>query len=304
MPKEIRQLIQDLAARFAAADIESPRREAALLVAAALGIDLAVIYAHPERTLSDGQAAAIDRLGLSRADRVPLAYLTGRVDFCGLSFHVGPGVLIPRPDSECLVETALGCIGQHWEDPVRIMDLCAGTGCIGISLASRLRELGRASQLVLTESEPAAAAYARQNLSLHQLGDSARLVMTDLFPQDEEGKPASFHLIVANPPYIPSGQIDGLMPEVSRYEPRLALDGGSDGLAFYRRIIATAPQYLLAGGWLLFEHGFDQDEPVAGLLDASGHYERIQAMRDFGGNLRVSGGRIKPGAGAAAMQKG
>lgn len=218
---------------------------------------------------------------------------------------MGPGVLIPRPDSECLVEKALSCVDEQWEEPLRIMDLCTGTGCIGISLACRLRERGRASTLVLTESDPAAADYARQNLAMHRLGDTARLILADLFPQVEEGQPAAtFHMIVGNPPYIPGGQIDGLMPEVSHYEPRQALDGGPDGLAFYRRIIDDAPKYLLVGGWLLLEHGFDQAEPVADLLDASGHYERIPAVRDFGGNPRVSGGRLKTGTSAAASQEG
>jgi release factor glutamine methyltransferase len=301
MPTEVRQMVHDLADRFAAAGIESPRREAALLVAAGLGVDLAAVYGRPERLLTDEAAAAIDRLGRARAERQPLAYLIGRVDFCGLSFRVGPGVLVPRPDSECLVETALNAVDPNWEDPIRILDLCTGTGCIGISLARRLNERNRACLLALTESDPEAADYARQNLADHRLEETARLIRTDLFPPvDDDWLAERYHLIVGNPPYIPAGQIDDLMPEVSRYEPRQALNGGPDGLAFYRRIIEAAPAYLRDGGWLLLEHGFDQSETIAALLDTNGRFDRMAAVHDFGGNPRVSGGRLRAGAGVGS----
>jgi release factor glutamine methyltransferase len=157
-----------------------------------------------------------------------------------------------------------------------------------------MREQGRPCNLVMTESDPAAAAYARENLERFALNSTTQLMIADLFPPLPDNPAGLAHLIVANPPYIPANQIDNLMPEVSIHEPRLALDGGVDGLDFYRRIIGEAPQFLKVGGWLLLEHGFDQAEQVDTLLRSAGCFENMATEMDYGGNPRVSGGRFRP----------
>jgi release factor glutamine methyltransferase len=286
--------------RLRAASIEQPRREAALLISGLLDLPLAAVYAGSDREITPEQARRIEDGAVARAKHVPLAYVTGSVDFSGLRFHVGPGVLIPRPDSECLVEAGLEAAAAILGAPheagtpgkavtFKILDLCAGSGCVGISLAVCLRQRGIPSELWLSEIDPAAAGYAQSNLEAHRLAN-ARLVLADLYPPDQ----MRYHLIVANPPYIPSADIDGLMPEVSGHEPRLALDGGPDGLGVLRRIASQAADRLLPGGFLLLEHGYDQAELLSAILAAESRFARLPPRRDYGGQLRVSGARRKP----------
>ncbi len=227
-----------------------------------------------------------------RGAHVPLAYILGQTWFMNHRFKTGPGTLVPRPDSEVLVESALEALfdSPASDQMVRVLDVCAGTGCIGISLLLGLIEHGRPAELVLTEIDSAAAGFARQNIKMHHLEALADLVQADLFPTAEGLR---FDLIVSNPPYIPSADIAGLMPEVSSHEPKIALDGGPDGLAFYRRLVATAPDYLKPNGLLLVEHGFDQHQPVLDLFARDGRYDRPLARRDYGGQPRVTGSRLK-----------
>lgn len=286
-PRSVRSIVIDLEKQFGEAGLAEARREARLLIAHVLGCPVLSIHAHPERMVETEQVDRILTLALRRRNREPLAWLTGHVDFCGLSFQVGPGVLVPRPDSEILVETARSIASQlSGRSPLRILDCCTGSGCIGISLATLLESGGQRVDLTLTELDPVAAGYAQANLVRHDLVNRARLVQADLFPSAGENQ---FDLIVANPPYIDTGVIDTLMPEVSRYEPRLALDGGSDGLAVCRRLIREATSRLASPGWLLLEHGYDQEAPIAALLSDAG-YTGLLAVKDYGGQPRVSGG--------------
>lgn len=296
-PRSIRSIVIDLEKRFGDAGLADARREARLLIAQVLDCPVHAIHAHPERMVEAGQVEQIVALAMRRSNREPFAWLTGNVDFCGLSFQVGPGVLVPRPDSEMLVETARSIASQlAGRSPLRILDCCAGSGCIGISLAILLESAGRKVDLTLTELDPVAASYARANLVRHDLVNRARLMQTDLFPSAGE---VMFDLIVANPPYIDTGVIDTLMPEVSRYEPRLALDGGPDGLTVCRRLIKEAPSRLASPGWLLLEHGYDQEAPIAALLAAAG-YTELLAVKDYSGQPRVSGGRMLAAGGSLA----
>lgn len=285
--QSIRSIVVELVKQFGDAGLDEARREARFLTAHVLGCQVLSIHAHPERMVEADQVEQIFTMAKRRINREPLAWLTGSVDFCGLAFQVGPGVLVPRPDSEILVETARKIVGRRTGRlPLRILDCCAGSGCIGISLAILLEKDGRLVDLTLTELDPAAAAYAQANLIMHDLTNRARLIQTDLFPSAGE---AIFDMIVANPPYIDTGVIDTLMPEVSRYEPRLALDGGPDGLDVCRRLIREAPSRLVSSGWLLLEHGYDQEAPIAALLAAAG-FSELLAIKDYGGQPRVSGG--------------
>lgn len=288
---------QELAAILTAAGVAEPRRESSLLLAHVLDRPLAFLYANPDFVLEERQISRLRGLAGRRAGREPLAWLTGRADFAGLTFLVGPGVLVPRPDSEILVETARA-IGQTGLWParqaaggmLRILDTCTGTGCIGISLAAMLEKDGCRISLTLADLDSQALEYARQNLARCQLAGETALCRADLFP-DQAGGPPVYDLIVANPPYIPSADIAGLMPEVSAHEPLAALDGGPDGLLYFRRLIAGAADRLDPGGWLLLEHGFDQAAAVGYLLQASGFADLITGLRDYGGQPRVSGGR-------------
>ena len=286
------QLQREVGQYLTLAGIPDGRREAAQLLAHILKVDLTAIYARLIAKIDEPIVLQIRKMAERRANHEPLAYITGSVFFCDLEFYVGTGVLVPRPDSEVLVETALAACDQLNDGPLDVLDACAGTGCIGISLASRLLEKKRLNSLILTEIDDDAADFASRNLERHPLDGRASLVMADLFPADDSRR---WDLIISNPPYIASAEIAALMPEVSIHEPRMALDGGQDGLDFYRRLIADAAGRLKPGGALLLEHGFDQADALAGLFAADGRYEPIQLVRDYGGQPRVSGGFLLPG---------
>ena len=289
---ELKLLHQSTARMLAEAGIDEPRREAAAILVHHLDLSLAALYSRPEMTVSSEKTAVILETAKRRAAHEPLAYLLGRASFSGLDFLVGPGVLVPRPDSEILVETGLSVCRKFApeRDPLSILDVCTGSGCLGISLHHQLQQLGREVRLWLTDNDPAALAYTRKNLDLHNLAGRAQLEQADLFPA---GQNLKWDLILANPPYIASRVIAGLMPEVRCHEPLQALDGGPDGLDYYRRLVDLAPDRLNAGGWLLVEHGFDQASAVSSLFTDSGRFRLLPAVRDYGGQLRVSGGQLK-----------
>jgi len=286
----VRSIRRELAGQLVLAAIDEARHEALLMVAATLELPISRLLAEPDRPVSQDEARLLHQLAKRRAAREPLAYILGRTVFSGLDFSVGPGTLIPRPDSEILVETALRCLAERGSPgPVRLLDTCTGSGAVGISLAWQLDRDGYQVRLCLVDREPDALAWARINSHLLPERVALRLVQADLFPQGE----ALFDLITANPPYIPSGQIGELMPEVSGYEPRSALDGGPDGLAFYRRLAREAPAHLVCGGFLAFEHGYDQAGAVSAILTEKGFAVR-PSVPDFGGHLRVTVGQAAP----------
>lgn len=261
------------------------RLDARLLLEHVCGCRHADLIAHPERPLSAAQAAEFEALVARRAGGEPLAYLVGSAWFGDLAFRVTPAVLIPRPDTEVLVELAVER-AQAFASP-RIVDLGTGSGIVAISLARRCPD----AQVTATDVSAAALDVARANAV--RLGAAVRFVEGDWFaPLGNE----RFDLVVSNPPYVVEGdphlQLNGLP-----FEPRGALtDGiaGGDGLACIRRIVAAAPAHLRAGGWLLMEHGYDQAVEVRGLLLAAGFID-VASWRDDAGIERVSGGRW-PGA--------
>ena len=231
-----------------------------------------------------------------RARRIPLQQITGSQAFMGLDFMVNEHVLCPRQDTETLVEEGLTILaslqsgsaknGQANADrEIRLLDLCTGSGCILISLLALARGQETPIHGLAADLSPEALAVARENAKRN--GVSAAFVLSDLFAEIE----GSFDLITANPPYIPSGQLEDLMPEVRDHEPRMALDGDEDGLAFYRRIAGQAPDYLREGGWLLMEIAFDQGQAVRQML-ADGPFEEIEIIQDLSGRDRVLKGRM------------
>ena len=291
-----RQLYDHLSNIFRSSGFESPRFEAAELLNACLGLTRQQLLTRPETTVDVTDCRTVLSMADQRCARVPLAYLAGTTIFCGLDFAVRPGVLIPRADSEVLVETALNELTQYRMDnglPVdhslRLLDLFTGSGCVGISLAHTWRQQGGSCRLDLVDIDAVACACASDNLARHGMQRTGRMIQADLLPP---AQPEPYDLITANPPYIATDQIQTLMPEVRLHEPKLALDGGPDGLYFYRRLISRAPDYLRAGGWLLFEHGYDQSDQVLQLFQSDTRWQHLISCRDYGGRARVTGAQL------------
>lgn len=226
-----------------------------------------------------------------RRRRIPLAQILGRQSFYGLDFFVNEDVLIPRADTECLVDLVLEDYaelakqGEKTYAEKRILDLCTGSGCIGISVAKHLPY----QELLLVDLSEKALAVAKKNAEKH-LGENVTFLQSDLLTKVQGKK---FSLLLSNPPYIVSRVIPGLDREVSEYEPKMALDGGEDGLVFYRRIAKEAKAVLLPGARLYLEIGYDQGESVKDIFQKEG-YEAVEVFPDLAGNPRVLRG-IFPG---------
>lgn len=229
-------------------------------------------FLHMKEEADQGLEEEYNTLIKKRGRHVPLQQITKKAYFMGLEFKVNSHVLIPRQDTEVLVEEA----AKRLKKDAKILDLCTGTGCILLSLLynrDRLNGVG-------VDISPEALEVARENSRLLHI--PATFLRSNLLNQVE----GTFDLIVSNPPYIPRDVIEGLMEEVRDYEPRLALDGGEDGLDFYRRITCEAGEYLKPGGWLLMEIGQDQADDVRNMMEAAG-YEEIQVVQDLAGLDRV-----------------
>lgn len=271
------ELYQEGRACLEKAGIEEAELDARLLLEFVCKTDRNTLLAHGDREVTVEECERYRELIGKRAAHVPLQHLTGEQDFMGLAFLVNSDVLVPRQDTEVLVEEAM----KHLHDGMRILDLCTGSGCILLSLLHYSNDC----EGVGTDLSPQALAVARENyerLREKRPDMKARFLEGDLFGALEE----QFDMIVSNPPYIETGVIDTLMPEVREHEPLMALDGGADGLAFYRRIAEQAGAYLNGGGMLFFEIGCEQAEAVCGLMAAAGFCE-IRVVKDFAGLDRV-----------------
>ena len=265
-------LYLDIRQRLRAAGIESATLEARELVCFGTGKsreELARsggLYASPE--LEQRVQKLVDR----HLAGEPVAYLIGEWEFYGLPLDISPDVLIPRPDTEVLVEEAVKYLQEQEE--CRVLDLCSGSGCIGLALASQVSRV----RVVLGEYSDAALKICRQNIRRNGL--SARVVSVQADARERPGRTlGEFQCIISNPPYIPRGDIAGLDASVRDYEPHLALWGGDDGLDFYRAIVRNFTPALNPGGWLCFEFGMGQDAAVCDLLRRAG-YEIAELKKD------------------------
>ncbi len=262
---------------------KSARLDAELLLSEALGFDRIKLIVEAERPLADDELGRYRALIKRRRASEPIAYILGRREFFALPIVVDRRVLIPRPDTEILVETALrGTRERHLYG--RMLDLCTGSGCVAIAFAKE-RPTWRVTAV---DVSPDAASVARENVQRAGVVHNVAVLEGDLFAALAEG--AEFELITANPPYIPSAEIAGLDADVRDFEPRLALDGGADGLHVTRRLVGEAIRYLSPGGLLALEGGFDQAPAVAALLEASG-FSQIARSKDLAGVERVVSGR-------------
>jgi release factor glutamine methyltransferase len=262
--------------RFTEAGISSARLEAQVLLAHVLGCSRVQLYTGFDKPLAEPELAGYRALIKRRLAGEPVAYLVGEHEFWGLPLHVGPQVLVPRPDTETVVEVA-----RARRDARRVLDLCTGSGAIAIALAKELPD----AHVVATDISADAVAIATKNAERNGVAARVDVRAGDLW-QAVAGE--TFDLIVANPPYIASAVIPTLQSEVLR-EPRLALDGGADGLGFYDRILAEARAHLVPGGALVVEHGFDQAQPVYDRFTAAG-LQSVTLVHDLGKNPRVTWG--------------
>ncbi|SNB47786.1 peptide chain release factor N(5)-glutamine methyltransferase [Geobacter sp. DSM 9736] len=272
----IRRVLEWTRGYLAEKGVENARLETEWLLAAALGLDRVGLYVNFDKPLTDEELAGCRTMVSRRARREPLQYILGTQEFMGLEFRVTPAVLIPRHDTEVLVEEAV----RRAPSARTILDVGTGSGCIAVALAKALPE----AVVTGADTSSAALAIAGENAELNCV--RITLVEGSLFTPFT-GR--TFDLIVSNPPYIRSEDIATLQPEVRDFEPAAALDGGADGFGFYRSIVPAAPRHLTGGGWLMVEVGVGQAGDVASLFAESGFLEVFTA-RDRGGVERVVGG--------------
>ncbi len=254
------------------AGIEDAKNDAWLLLTMVCKISRTYYYVHMDENLTIEQSKEYENVLKKRAEHVPLQYITGEQDFMGLPFRVNPSVLIPRQDTETLVEEALKVI----KPGMKVLDMCTGSGCILISIMKNVTDVEGDGFDISKQ----ALIVAKENAKLN--GVDASFERSDLFEMVTD----TYDVIVSNPPYIPTDVINGLMPEVAQYEPYQALDGKEDGLHFYRKIVKECKQYLNDGGKILFEIGHDQGDAVSEMLTYAG-FSDVRVVKDLAGNDRV-----------------
>ena len=263
------------------AEIAEAETNARLLLEYVCKTDRNTLLVHGDRMLSEEEYISYVNLISERKKHVPLQYITGVQEFMGLEFAVNKHVLIPRQDTEILVEEVM----QHLHDGMRILDMCTGSGCILLSLLYYSNDCSGLGVDISVDALQVAKQNAERIGELKNDTVSAEFIQSNLFEQ-LDAQAGSFEIIVSNPPYIQSDVIETLMPEVKDFEPHMALDGRADGLYFYREIIGQAGKYLAGGGALFFEIGYDQGAAVKELMDAAGYLD-VEVVKDFAGLDRV-----------------
>jgi len=286
-PWTILNILKWTTSYFISHRVENPRASAEILLAHVLGVKRIDLYIRYDQPLIPNELSQFKALIRRRARREPVAYIVGEREFWSMPIAVTPDVLIPRPETECLVETALAtlsssALGEYPRPSPRILELGTGSGAVVLALAVELRT---AVFMALDRSERAIA-VARRNARRFNLDPRVHFFCGDWFaclrPQG-----LYFDMILSNPPYIPTAEIDRLQPEVARYEPRDALDGGADGLMSIRTIIGRAHHYLRPGGHLLLEIGYDQKADIERVVGGLSDYAHLHFIRDYSGHDRV-----------------
>jgi release factor glutamine methyltransferase len=283
------ELINETTAYFKKKNIESARLDAELLLAHCLSRERIQLYIDFERLVTADELSAFRELVRRRAAREPVAYLTGYRDFWSLKIAVEKGVLIPRPETELLVEEALKIFKRGTEDGVRITILEPGTGsgALSIALAQELKQC----IVYATDISPAAIKIAQRNSRIHGCTGRVQFIQCDSLTSFRQKE--IFDLIVSNPPYICSADMAGLAPEIREHEPVEALDGGPDGLSFYRQWIPQMPVLLNNNGWAVLEMGAGQSAAVSQLFQNTGAFADVQTVKDYAGHERIIRARKK-----------
>lgn len=280
-PQTIRCVLVSATQRLKAGGIDSARLDADVLLCHALRVEKSQLYVSLDEPLELSARHRFGDLLIRRLHHEPIAYITGCQEFWSLDFLVTPDVLIPRPETERLVEISLECAGAFDGDLLlRILDIGTGSGALAVTLA---KELPRA-QVLATDVSPAALEIARHNAARHQVADRIQFRASNLFDSIREHE---FHIIVANPPYVRRSELPALAPEVSQWEPRTALDGGLDGLDYYRSIVGQGLRHLLPGGALIMEIGAAMGLEITELLGAAGNYTPPLVYQDYALKDRV-----------------
>lgn len=260
------------------ADIADAKTDSWLLLAMACKIDHTYYYMHIDEEMSEEQVREFEVLIRKRAERVPLQYITGEQEFMGLTFHVNSNVLIPRQDTETLVEEALKVI----KPGMKVMDMCTGSGCVLISILKNAHDV----EGIGYDISKQAINVAKENAKFNEV--PAVFESSDLFEDVVEN---DFDVIVSNPPYIPTDVVATLMPEVSQFEPREALDGKGDGLYFYSKILEQCKNYMKQDGYILFEIGCEQGDAVSTMMRLAG-FSEVRVIKDLARNDRVVMGHL------------
>jgi len=271
---------------FRKKDIETPRLDAEVLLANALKTDRLRLYLDQERPLTPKERSVYRDFIRRRASREPVALIVGVKEFWSLPFKVSRGVLIPRPDTERLVEVVLDEIRGN-STPF-VLEIGTGSGAVAVAVVKECPT----ARVMATDISPVAIAFAAANAESAGVAGSLDLVVSDLL--EPFRKAAKFDVICSNPPYIPSGIIPTLAPEITRFEPLTALDGGPDGLEVIRKLVDQTPHHLRTGGALIIEVGEHQAEEVREIMSSTGHFTEIQFFSDLAGKSRVVKARLSP----------
>jgi len=285
MTTSIAEAILQGAHQLRQAGVSDARREAGSLLAQVIDCDRSFILSHAEDAMSAEQLKQFHDYLERRARREPLQYITGHQEFFGLDFEVTSDVLIPRAETELLVEIALR-LAENKEAPF-LCDVGTGSGCVAIALLHELRD-NSGAHAVAVDVSPAALAVAKRNAARHSVIEQIDFVVSDCFASLDPENPqqSSFDLVVSNPPYVEERALPGLQREVRDYEPRLALTAGADGLAIIRRLLLDAGSFLKTGGHLLFEIGFNQSETVERVIDRR-NWKLLEIHQDLQGIPRI-----------------
>jgi release factor glutamine methyltransferase len=283
IPRMIRDLIADTTKQFEAVGIPTARLDAEVLLAYGLDCDRIEFIAHPDRQITDAQRTSFDRLVARRLLFEPVAYITGRKDFWSFTLEVNPNVLIPRPETETIVEETLALCRTETMIQPRILDIGTGSGAIALALAADLPD----ADIFATDISEAALKIAKKNARTLGLENNVTFLCGNLLEPVE----GVFDIIVSNPPYIDTEEYETLPPGIKNFEPKTALLAGETGLEFYESLIYPAHDRLKEKGWLLLEIGAKQAQNMRALMD--GCYDRVDVRADLAGLSRVIKGRRK-----------
>jgi release factor glutamine methyltransferase len=281
----VHDILNDATHDFEEADIPSARLDAEVLLSFCLGCDRLEFYKNPDMIISETQLAAFRNLIARRLQWEPVAYITSRKEFWSFSLEVNNSVLIPRPDTEVIVEEALNLCRKMDSSEIKILDIGTGSGAIALALAAEIT----GAKVVATDISEAAVNLAKKNAAALGLKEKIDFRHGNLF----EPVNGFFDIIICNPPYISAREYEKLPTGVKDYEPQEALWAGKSGLEFYEKLIYQAAAFLQKNGWLLLEIGAKQESGVRGIMEAAGFYDSIEMRRDYAGLPRVIKARRK-----------
>lgn len=291
----VRKVLEWTTAHLKKHGSDTPRLDAEILLAHARKCQRIQLYTAYDEPLSDAVRATMRDLVQRRAQAEPVAYLVGRREFFSLNFRVTRDVLIPRPDTETLVLKTIDVLNQRravssgGDTPQSVLELCTGSGCVSVAVARQCQAASLAVRIVATDLSDAALQIARENADQHAPAAGIEFAAGDLFAAVAPDR--RFDVIVSNPPYVPTAEIETLDPEVSRHEPRLALDGGADGLDVIRRIVAESPAHATENAVVLLEFSPEQANAIESLFRDAG-YRETTVHKDLAGRARVITARV------------